>query len=78
MVKKNTTAKKTTTAKKPEPAQEQSVELGQRPMIWVVVALVLLAVLCSCCLVMFLGWTYGDQAVKLLLPGFSPTPATLP
>jgi hypothetical protein len=72
-------AKKAASAKKkPEQEMEEPVDLGQRPMIWVVVALVVVALLCSCCLVMFLGWTYGDQAIKLLLPGLSPTPATIP
>ncbi|MGA9191383.1 MAG: hypothetical protein WBZ24_06610 [Anaerolineales bacterium] len=71
-------AKKAAASKKSEEKMEDPVDLGQRPMIWVVVALVVVALMCSCCLVMFLGWTYGDQAVKLLIPGLSPTPATLP
>ena len=71
-------AKKAASAKKSEPKEEQSTDLGQTPMVWVVVALVVVALMCSCCLVMFLGWTYGDQAAKLLLPGLSPTPVTIP
>ncbi|MGA9192383.1 MAG: hypothetical protein WBZ24_11670 [Anaerolineales bacterium] len=62
-------AKKTASAKKSEPKNEESTDLGQTPMIWVVVALVVVALMCSCCLVMFLGWTYGDQVVGLFFPG---------
>ncbi len=65
-------AKKAASAKKPEPKVEDSADLGQKPMMWVVVALVVLAVSCSCCLVVFLGWTYGDHAIKLLVPGLFP------
>lgn len=65
--------KKAATAKKPEPKKtEEPADLGQQPMILVVLALVVLALLCSCCLVAFLGWSYGDQVVKLLLPGLAP------
>lgn len=71
-------AKKAASAKKSEPKKEESADLGQTPMIWVVVALVVVALMCSCCLVVFLGWTYGDQAVKLLIPGLSATPAVIP
>jgi hypothetical protein len=69
---------KAAAAKKPEPKQDSPVDVGQRPMIWVVVALVIVALMCSCCLVVFLGWTYGDQVVNLLLPGMVPTPAVIP
>ncbi len=71
-------AKKAASAKTPEDKVDDPAEFGQRPMIWVVVGLVALALLCSCCLVLFLGWTYGDQTIKLLLPGLSAAPATLP
>jgi hypothetical protein len=64
MAKKTTSAKKTASTKKPE--QDALEGEGRSRVLWVVVAVVAAALLCGCCLLASVGWTYGDQIVQFL------------